>query len=1239
MASDDDIVAPWRRGQQQGQSALLLFLPSSPSRVDRVNALSLESILASDVVTCGADEALGEVLRTMERRRISCVVVTDEDRRPCGIFTERDAVALLAEDALSPASPVAEVMSRPVVTLPLAVDYRDAYQHMLMHGVRHLVGVDAEGRVAGVISEADFLTHLGDEYLVELKIVGAAMSQGVTALDGSASLADALRLMHRRNSDHVVVTEADLPVGMLTDRDVVRVAGGEPLQTPLATLMTPGVHTITPDQPLQLAVQRLAELGVRRLLVVAEGRMLGVVTRHDIVRTMQGRHVEFLRNTIARLRRELVKPGGRYSEFGRHMILGGVLDRIGDGVSLVDAANGAYVEVNDRACELLGYTRDEVLGRHVWEITTSFADAAAWRAWAENLTEQVRVVNTDYRRRDGSLLPVEVRVYQVHDGERLLHVAIFRDASATRKIEAALREGERYYRHVIDSAVDGYFAIDSQRRFIEVNDTLCKLFGYPREEWLGKTPLDFITEDSRAELIAQMQRIESTDRRRYQLVGRRKDGTTFPILLNNSTHRNEHGEVVGSFGFITDLTPIFEAQRAVAESERELRGILDDLQDTYYRTDSSGIITRASRSVEQLLGYTVEEVLGLKLADLYCSQAGREEFLARMRANGGHIVGGESCLRHKDGHELWVRTNAHFIRNAAGDVVGVEGTTRDSTLQRRAEEELRLAAKVFESSGEAIMITDAGGRIISVNQAFARVTGYAAADVVGRNASLLASGRHSREFFSEMWRGLLDSGYWQGEIWNQRRDGEVFPEWLGISSVRDPEGRITHFVGIFSDISERKAAEEKIEFLAHHDPLTALPNRLLLQDRMEQAIVHGERTGRKVALLFVDLDRFKAVNDAFGHPVGDLLLRDAAQRLQACVRDSDTISRHGGDEFLVILTDLHNSEVPAQVAGKIMTALGEPFHIDAHEATISASVGIAVYPEDGAGFDELLKKADTAMYHAKEAGRNAFRFYTERMNADAQERLDLHSRLRRALERAEFVLHYQPLVDLKRGRIVGGEALVRWQCPEHGLIAPGDFIPAAEHSGLIVPLGEWVLREACRELAHWHAQGQSQLSMAVNISSIQFRRGDVEETVRRALAASGAMPSALELELTESILIDGAEQVLATIKSLQAVGVRLAIDDFGTGYSSLAYLKRFAVDKLKIDQSFVRDIVTDQDDAAIVRAVIQMARSLNLKVLAEGVETEAVAAELRAMECDLVQGYHFGRPLPAAEFRRLIGLE
>lgn len=799
-------------------------------------------------------------------------------------------------------------------------------------------------------------------------------------------------------------------------------------------------------------------------------------------------------------------------------------------------------------------------------------------------------------------------------------------------------EAERYYRQVIDSAIDGFFAIDAQRRFVEVNDRLCELFGYPRDEWLGRTPLDFITAESRAELIRQMQRIDTSDRRRYQLVAQRKDGSTFPILLNNSTHRNAEGEVTGSFGFITDLTPILAAQQAVAESERELRGILDDLQDTYYRTDQSGVIVRASRSVEQLLGYTVEEVLGRRLADLYCSETDRESFLALMQANGGHVVGGESRLRHKDGRELWVLTTAHFIHDAAGKVIGVEGTTRDNTRQRQAEQQLRLAAKVFESSGEAIMITDPRGVIVSVNQAFTAITGHAATDVVGRNASLLASGRHEAAFFGEMWRVLRQAGYWQGEVWNRRRNGEIFPEWLGISSVRDDRGELVNYIGIFTDISERKAVEAKIEHLAHHDTLTGLPNRLLLKDRMEQAIVHAERNGRRVALLFVDLDRFKAVNDSYGHPVGDILLRDAALRLQSCVRESDTISRHGGDEFLVVLADLHDSRIPAQIAAKIMSVLSQPFHIEGHEAGISASVGIAVYPDDGADFDVLLKRADTAMYHAKEAGRNAFRFHTQPMNVAARERLDLHQRLREALGRDEFELYYQPVVELAGGKVVGGEALLRWRVPGEGVLGAGQFIAAAEHDGLIVPLGDWVLHRACRELAHWQAAGRKKLSLSVNVSPIQFRRGDVVDTLRRALAATGADPAGLEIEFGEAVLAEGSEAVRDCLAQLKALGMRLSIDDYGSGTSSLPAIKRFGIDALKIDRAFVGGLLTQPDSAAIVRAAIGLAAELGLRAQAEGVESGAMATVLRDMGCVLAQGFELGRPLPAAEFRQLIGI-
>jgi len=795
--------------------------------------------------------------------------------------------------------------------------------------------------------------------------------------------------------------------------------------------------------------------------------------------------------------------------------------------------------------------------------------------------------------------------------------------------------GGQFFHYVVENAADGFFVIDKQRRFIEANSAMCRMFGYPREEIIGKTPLDVVAAESHPELIAQIRSIETTEHRRYHLLAQRKDGSKFPILLNNTSYRDSSGTVAGSFGFITDLTSLVEAQQAVAASERELQGILDNMQDTYYRTDAGGRVVRASRSVFNLLGYKPDEVLGKPLADLYFDPADRQDFLLRMAERGGTLSGYDSRLRHKAGHEVWVLTNAQYLRDADGKVLGVEGTTRDNTEQRRIKENLRLAAQVFENSGEAIMIMDAHSRVVSVNRAFADMTGFLPAEVQDKTPAMLTSDLHDEEFYQRMWHSLRETGYWQGELWSRRRNGEVYPEWMGISTLRGPDGAVTHYVAISTDISERKASEARIEFLAHHDPLTDLPNRLLLRDRLERAIVQGERTETRVALLFVDLDRFKTVNDSLGHPVGDRLLREAAQRLRVCVRDMDTVSRQGGDEFLIVLTELKDGDAVTRVAEQILAALSVPFSLDGHDVAISCSVGVAVFPDDGRDFDELLKKSDIAMYHAKEAGRNAFRYYTERMNIDALERLDLQNRLRRGLEQDEFVLHYQPVVELATNRIVGAEALVRWNSPE-GMVMPGRFIAVAEECGLIVPLGDWVLREACRQLRRWHDAGHDQLFLAVNLSAIQFRRGSVEESVIRALRDAGANPAALELELTESILLQGAEHVLATVRELKSLGVKLSIDDFGTGYSSLAYLKRFAVDKLKIDQSFVSNLPADADNAAIVAAVIQMARSLNLKVLAEGVENESAVEHLRSLRCDYAQGYHFGRPVSADEFGMLI---
>ena len=428
------------------------------------------------------------------------------------------------------------------------------------------------------------------------------------------------------------------------------------------------------------------------------------------------------------------------------------------------------------------------------------------------------------------------------------------------------------------------------------------------------------------------------------------------------------------------------------------------------------------------------------------------------------------------------------------------------------------------------------------------------------------------------------------------------------------------------------SAEERVEFLAYHDSLTGLPNRALAEDRMKVAMAYADRAGSKAALLFLDLDNFKTINDSIGHQVGDELLQRVALRLGGCVRATDTVSRHGGDEFLVVVADEPNPDAVSSVADKILQGLTAPFEVQGHTVSVSASIGIAVYPEDGRDFETLLRKVDTAMYRAKEIGRNAYRFFDPGMNSGTDEHLRLRHGLLRALERQEFALHYQPQIDLASGAVVGAEALIRWHHPELGMVAPGRFIAIAEDNGLIVPIGEWVIGEACRQLAEWRRLGLSDLGVAVNLSAQQFQRGDLERTITEALAVSGIDPACLELELTESILIKDADTVLATVKRLKALGVKLSIDDFGTGYSSLAYLKRFKVDKLKIDQSFVRDLTTDPEDAAIVRTIIQMARNLNLRTTAEGVEDAATLEHLSALACDEAQGYHFARPMPPAAF-------
>ena len=593
-------------------------------------------------------------------------------------------------------------------------------------------------------------------------------------------------------------------------------------------------------------------------------------------------------------------------------------------------------------------------------------------------------------------------------------------------------------------------------------------------------------------------------------------------------------------------------------------------------------------------------------------------------------------LRMPDGRIKHVRERCETDFDEAGQPLRSVGTVQDVTAEVLAEARIRLYAKLFEHSGEAIMITDRENHVLEVNAAFTRLTGYDIEEIRGCNPRFLASGRTPQETYQRMWSSLQTAGHWQGELWDRHRNGAIYPKWASISAICDDYRQVTHYVASFTDISERKAAEERISYLAHHDVLTGLPNRFSLESRLEQALLTARREQIQLAVMFIDLDRFKIINDTLGHHVGDLLLGEVANRLRLCVRESDIVARLGGDEFVVVLTGLVAAADAASVANKVLHLLAEPYDIEGHALHSSPSIGISIFPSDGESAENLMKAADTAMYHAKEQGRNNAQYFTPAMNAEVHERMQLEAELRVALREGQLELHYQPKISVSSERVCGVEALARWQHPVHGLIPPMKFIPVAEESGLIEELGYWVLDEACRQWAVWRASGIEGIQMAINLSAQQLRSRGLVETVAAAMRQHGLGPGDLELEITESVAMSDPQHAIQRLRELRDLGVHLAIDDFGTGYSSLAYLKLLPIQVLKLDRSFVKDIETDENDAAISAAAIALAHNLGLEVVAEGVETGQQADFLREHGCDFLQGFRYGRPEPASHLSDIL---
>ncbi len=851
------------------------------------------------------------------------------------------------------------------------------------------------------------------------------------------------------------------------------------------------------------------------------------------------------------------------------------------------------------------------------------------------------------------------RALHPDDGQAAGFLWVLRDVTVEHQAQEALAERERFWAKVLGTVPDTLYVHDlATAQVLFSNQSLAAQLGYDPEQ---KAPGP----------NAFWERVTHPDDREYawRLVNLRRslpDGRELECLLRwrhsdgqwrwfsiseKVLARDAQGRVAQLVGIARDRTGQIHSSNSLRASERRYRMLAESLSDIIFTTDNELRIDYISPSVERVLGYTQRWAAENGLASIVTNPLQVERFNAIIRA-ARHAAGDPSRMAelrrrlasetlHFDcqtlhGRPVPVELRIMLIPGEHHRFGGLLCIGRDVSSQRRAEKDLRMAATVFQNSTAAIVITDPAGYIVQVNDAFTRITGYRGDEVIDQTPDMLSADRQQVEQLGFVFGRLQQRGSWEGELWLKRRGGEPYPCWVGITAVRDEEDDLMNYVCFFSDISERKASEQRIHRLAYYDNLTQLPNRTLFQDRLHGSLQQAVRRGEWVAMMFLDLDRFKPINDSLGHAAGDRMLKEVAVRLSGCVEVEDTVARMGGDEFTLLLQPCRDRDSAltraVHVAERILESLSTPFVLSGREFFVTASIGIALGPQDGAELSQLMKNADTAMYHAKERGKNNFQFYQSDMNASALERLELESDLRHALEQRQFLLHYQPQFSADGQRLTGAEAVLRWQHPTRGLLLPGEFIPVLEEIGLVVEVGDWALGEACRQIGDWQSRGVPVPKVSVNLSARQFSDGLLGQRVAKILEVSGIAPESLELELTESTLMRDVGEAMRILTGLKQLGPSIAVDDFGTGYSSLNYLKQFPIDVLKIDRSFVDGLPEGEQDAQIARAIIAMSHSLGMCVIAEGVEQRAQLDFLRAHGCDEVQGYLLGRPMPADRF-------
>ena len=907
---------------------------------------------------------------------------------------------------------------------------------------------------------------------------------------------------------------------------------------------------------------------------------------------------------------------------------------------VITDASRVILRVNQAFSESTGYTAEELVGHKTNFIKQGSYDAAYYAAmWDSiNQTGSWRGEVWD-QRKNGEIYPKWLNITAVNNTEGVVthYVGTHIDISEQKQIQQLLQDKDQMLSESQRIGHIGSWSMELVTGCISWSDEMYQIYGVTKETFghSVKAFLDLIYPGDRDAM-----KIWISD----CLAGKEPQELDFRIMQDDGSVRFIRGS--GGLQYDESKRPLRIVGSAQDISERkqaeqvlhQIKAMIDSSLDGFWIVDFMGNVLQVNKAYAEISGYSIDELMNMHISQLEALEGSDQvkAHISKIVTQGYDLF--ETRHRHKDGHTIDIEVSASFLPEYQQFCV----FCRDITERKRIESDLCIAATAFESQ-EGMFVTDAHKVILRVNRAFTKITGYTAEDVIGKNPRILKSGRHDADFYAAMWESINGSGAWEGEIWNRRKTGEVYPEHLTITAVIVADGIVSNYVATLTDITLSKAAADEVERLAFYDPLTGLPNRRLLWDRLNSALSSSHRSGRKGALLFIDMDNFKTLNDTLGHDIGDLMLQQVAQRLEPAVREGDTVARLGGDEFVVMLEDLSEQalEAAAQtkvIGNKILATLNQPYQLATHDYQSTFSIGVTLFNGHELSAEELMKQADIAMYHSKSSGRNALRFFDPQMQASISARVSLEGELRKALEKQQFQLHYQIQVD-SLGYPVGAEALIRLLDTERVQVSPAQFIPLAEETGLILPIGQWVLETACAQLNAWQQNALTcDLMLAVNVSAKQYRQAGFVNQVLASIDRHAINPKLLKLELTESMLLDDIEGTIATMNTLGEIGVQFSLDDFGTGYSSLQYLKRLPLYQLKIDQSFVRDIAYDMHDRSIVRTIIAMAKSMDLKVIAEGVETEEQRFILLNNGCTHYQGYLFGKPIPIKEFEKLLKL-